>query len=480
MKAKAYAGWIAGGLLLAALVASIAGMLVAQSATYGGVTFPIGDYAFADRVIDYLAGSCVRDSFDDAEEALGPPDATRDGCQGCGGCDTHAVSLGFRLSDIDYRGRLVVEFVDNSLVDGPGFDLFVYITNSRPCRVEISADGFQWVSVGTTSGYPGAIDINPFVTPGSEFRFVRLSDVPADEDHSACPGPSIDAIGAMGPEDALAMGGQTGGTLEVTPVGQLALALEGGSAEGLLIVLDHSSSMGEVVDGEVKIDVAKDVIIDLLGDLPSGAKVGLRDFAGCGITHLLVPVAPLDADLFRAQVAALTPRGATPIADTLKEVPQDFTSVPGRKLVLLITDGMETCKGDPVQVAKDLLAGGYDLRINVVGFDIGRDSSARDQLMQIAQATGGAFLEASNREELRRALSLSAPFSYSVYDQASTLVYEGRLGEDVGPQLPTGTYRVVINATPPIVIDNVVVSDQRTTTVTVEQEDGGYRTGVSG
>jgi Ca-activated chloride channel family protein len=152
----------------------------------------------------------------------------------------------------------------------------------------------------------------------------------------------------------------------------------------------------------------------------------------------------------------------------------------GAKLVLLISDGMETCDGDPVKAAKDLLTAGYDLRVNVVGYDIGRDSEARDQLTQIAQASGGVFLEASNRDELRQALSLSAPFSYSVYDSSGSLVYSGRLGEATGPQLPAGTYRVVIGTQPPIVLENVVVSSQQTTIITVEQQNGSYTTGIGG
>ena len=481
MKARAYAGWIAGGLLIATLVVSAAGILTGQSTSYSGVTFPNGDRSFADRVVEYIAASCVRDAFDDPEEALGPPDAQGNGCQGCGGCDTHAVSLGFRLSDIDLRGRLTLEFVDNTLVDGPGNDLFVYITNNKPCEVEISADGISFISVGTTVGYPGAIDISPYATAGTEYRFVRLSDVPADEDHSSCPGPSIDAVGAMGSAEAIALG-EGSGSLEVQPVGQLATTLSGGStAEGLLIVLDHTGSMSETVGGEVKLDIAKSVISDLLDDLPLGGKVGFREFAGCDSSSLLVPLEPLNnVDAFKAKVTALTAYGATPIDYTLRQVPGDFTGTGGTKLVLLITDGMETCDGDPVKAAQDLLAAGYDLRINVVGFDIGLQSAARDQLMAIAQATGGVFLEASSREELRQALSLVAPFSYSVYDSSGSLVYTGRLGEATQPTLPAGTYRVVINTNPPYVLENVVLSNQRTTVVSVEQQDGGVTAKVGG
>jgi hypothetical protein len=468
MKARAYAGWVAGGLLLATLVAALGGALIAQSVTYGGISFPIGDRAFADRVAEYIAASCVRDAFDNPEEALGPPDAERDGCQGCGGCDSRAVALGFRLGEADMRGRLVLEFVDNMLINGPGDDLFVYITNDKPALVEISADGFLYTSVGVTTGYPGAIDIGAFVASGTQFRFVRLTDVPADEDHSGCPGPSIDAVGARGPAEDIALGEGQGG-LNVHPVGQLALALAGGGAEGLLIVLDHSSSMEEIVEGEVKIEVAKEVILDLMDDLGAGSQIGLREFAGCGMSDLLVPIQPLDTVAFTNAVTAITTYGATPIAYTLEQVPGDFASIGGKKLILLITDGMETCKGNPVKAAQKLISDGLDLRINVVGFDIGRVSTARDQLLQIAQATGGAFLEAANREELRQALSLSAPFSYTVYDVSGAVVFTGRLGEEQIPRLDVGTYRVVVNTQPPIIFDNVVITDNQTTTVTVEQ-----------
>lgn len=478
MKGSVRTSWFVGGLVLLVFLAIAAGILSATPTTYSGVTFPQGDVAFADRVAEYIAASCVRDAFDDPEAALGPPDAKSDGCRGCQGCDANAVSLGFRVSELDARGVLVVEFVDNRLVDGAGDDLYVYVTNERPCRVEVSADGFQYYFVGEASAYPTGIDIQPFVPAGLEFRFVRMTDVPADEDHSSCPGASIDAVGAMGPGQET-FAGTASGSLSVQPVGELALTLHGG-ATSLLIVLDCSSSMSELVDGEVKIRVAKDVILDLLNDIPTGSSVGLRNFSGCGNSQLLVPIAPMnDRGSLGAAVEALQTRGATPIAYTLEQVRADFAEVAETKLVLLISDGMETCEGDPVQAARDLLAAGYDLKINVVGFDIERSSEARDQLMAIAAATGGVFLAAQNRAELRQALSLSAPFSYSVYDEAGNLVYSGRLGEASGPRLPVGTYRVVIN-TQPAISGTAVVSEQQTTTITVERQDGRYQADFGG
>jgi len=475
MNGRPFAGWALRGFLVLVLVLAAGLGAISESTTYFGVTFPHGDLAFADRVVDYMVASCVREAYDDPEEALGPPDAYPTVCEGCNGCDTNAVSLGFRLSVLDNRGYLIIEFVDNILLDVAGADLFVYITNNNPSRVEISSDGVSYIFVGETVGYPGAIDIGPYVGAGDEFRFVRLSDVPADEDHSGCPGPSIDAIGAMGPAIQVAEG-EAFGSLELQPIGDLAFALDY-HPSSFMIILDTSSSMGDLIDGDLKIDIAKDVILDLLDNLPEGALVGIRTFGGCGNSRLIAPIAALERDLLKAEVQGLGSGGATPIALALELAEGDFEAVPDPKLILLVSDGMETCGGDPVLAAKALLQTGYDLRIHVVGFDISQNLPARDQLIEIAQSTGGLYYDVRSSEGLRRALSLVAPFSYTVYDEEGNVVFEGRIGED-GPSLPVGLYRVVIDTSPPIILTSVVVQDQSTTLITVEQANGGFHAEV--
>ena len=463
-------------LILAVLVLVIttvaAGVVVAQPTTYAGVTFPLGDLSFADRAILYVAASCVDRPYSNANAALGPPDCCDNPCQGCAGCDPCAVALGFRLSEIDDRGYLVLGFTDNILRDVAGDDLFVYITNDKLCRVEISSDGSNYILVGEVSGYPAGIDIAPFVTSDQTFRFVRLSDVPADEDRSPCPGPSIDAVGAMGDPVAVQERGEVLGSLELLPAGALALSV-GGAPQNLLIILDTSSSMSESFEGSTKIVVAKQVLSDLIGDLPDGMDVGLRIFGGCENSQLLLPISTLDRTALHATIAGISTGGPTPIAYTLEQTKGDFANVSGKKLILLVSDGQETCHGKPVQAAKDLLAAGYDLRIDVVGFDVAGQDGTAEKLREIAAATHGNYYDAQSSKQLRAALQSIITVRYQVFDRQGQKIFEGVLGEP-GPQLPPGNYRVVIMGNPPLVLENVVVQSGETTKIQVTRTESGY------
>ena len=460
--------------IILALLASISTAALGQPTTYGGVTFPLGDLAFADRVVTCVEGSCVRCASPNPAAVLGRPNCNGgSGCMACSCCDTCALSLGFRLSELDNRGYVTVEFVDNRLVDGPGADLFIYITNRKACRVEISADGVDFIRVGETKGYPGALDIGPFVQPGQEFRFVHIWDVPADDDMASCPGPNLDAIGAMGTGHAI---GEAVGTLQVlSGSGELAF-FSSSIASSLLIALDTSSSMGDPFEGSTRIEVAKGLLIELVDSFPDASLVGLRSFNGCDHeSSLLVPIGPLNRTALKTQIRSLQPGGATAIQDLLEQAKLDFAGVPGRKAILLVSDGSETCGGDPVAAAKALVATGYNLKVAVIGFGVAGNAQARSQLSAIAAATGQVYFSAETSQALREALHLAAlsPVDYGVFDAQGAKVLAGVLG-DPGLKLPVGTYRVVIGTSPPLEVLNVCVERGRMTQITLTRSTNGY------
>lgn len=465
--------------------------LFASSTTHHGVAFPLGDLSFADRVVEYVPGSCVRAAYANPEMALGSPDGQCGGCYSCEGCDTNAVSLGMRLSELDDRGYIILEFVDNILMDGPGDDLVLFLTNDKAARVEISRDGSTFLFVGEVRGCPAGIDIGPYVVATDEFRFVRISDVPADEDRSACPGPSIDAVGAMGRARVIATEprpdpttdevfvGEAFGSLSVMPIGELAFRYDTFD-RNFFVLLDRSSSMYERIDGgEAKIDIAKQVLIELIDGLPEGGIFAVRTFGGECETELVAPATVASKRALREAVLSIQPSGLTPIARALEETWLDVQSVAGRHLVLLISDGIETCAGNPVRAAQELVGLGYDLMIHVVGFDVARFRGATEQLVQIAESSGGIYFGAESTEEFRRALGLDGSrIAYRVLDEGGQEVSRGILG-DSGLQLPEGTYTIIIE-TPSgeISLPNVVVSAEQETVVHLDRTDGQYEADV--
>jgi hypothetical protein len=66
------------------------------------------------------------------------------------------------------------------------------------------------------------------------------------------------------------------------------------------------------------------------------------------------------------------------------------------RVIVLISDGKETCEGDPCAMAKALGAEGFT--IHTVGFVV--DSAARMQLQCMARVTGGTYFEAPTGPEL--------------------------------------------------------------------------------
>ena len=185
-------------------------------------------------------------------------------------------------------------------------------------------------------------------------------------------------------------------------------------------ILDASGSMVELMGGEMKIDIAKRTLSDLVGRLPQDAaevdlNAGLRIYGhrtgatedpaiGCKDTALEVPIEGVPVESIREKIAGIKARGRTPIAYSLRQALNDFPpSGDGENIIILISDGKETCGGDPCAVAKELHESGIRLKIHVVGFDIKPEE--REQLECIAKVTGGEYFAADSAADLGKALS---------------------------------------------------------------------------
>ena len=148
--------------------------------------FDLAARAFADRVVSYDPnGTRLESGATNPEEALGPP---TDGAT--------YVSLGG-------GGSVTLEFVDNTLVDGPGDDLAIFEIGPQveAAFVAVSEDGRTFVEVGRISGSTATLDLAGVGRPGAAYRFVRVTDDQDQGDRSGgTAGADIDAVGAINGE----------------------------------------------------------------------------------------------------------------------------------------------------------------------------------------------------------------------------------------------------------------------------------------
>ena len=235
--------------------------------------------------------------------------------------------------------------------------------------------------------------------------------------------------------------------------GSAALSISDRAVE---IVIDASRSMWGRMHGRPKMDIAKETVDAALEWLPEGLDLSLRAYGNanasekydCRDSQLLVGLAQDNRDRIREAIAELRPNGQTPIAFALEQIAADFSDYRGERAVVLVTDGIESCAGDPVAAARALQELG-SIPVHVIGFGL---ASAEDEdvlsLQAIAQASGGRFVTAGSARELREAIGVMVGTPFQVWS-GETPVARGALGSQERIRLPGGDYEVRLESLPP-------------------------------
>jgi hypothetical protein len=235
------------------------------------------------------------------------------------------------------------------------------------------------------------------------------------------------------------------------------------------LILDTSGSMLQGLEGSTRAQVAKDALTNLVTDtLPPGTNVSLRSFGNtpdsCE-TRLVVPRGPLDPGSMTAQIDALEVVNLvrTPIGASLEAVADDLGAQPGPKIVVLVTDGEETCGGDPEAAIRALIAQGIDVHVNIVGFALD-DQALKDQFKRWAKIGNGQYIDAANSAELSAAVTNVVQPLYRVIDANGDVVATGQVG---GPsqRVPAGTYTIEVLTDPVQRYKNVEVKPGERTSV---------------
>lgn len=178
----------------------------------------------------------------------------------------------------------------------------------------------------------------------------------------------------------------------------------------ILFIFDASMSMSDKWENEQKFVKARQLMFELLDSLENLQKeqnleVALRVYGhqspvppqDCHDSKLEISFAERTIPLIRDRLMTIVPKGTTPIAYSLTKCEEDFPDISSRNIVILITDGIEMCNGDPCEISASLQKKGVSLKPYIIGIAV--EPSQADLL-----ACMGNYFDAANEGQFRQAI----------------------------------------------------------------------------
>lgn len=220
----------------------------------------------------------------------------------------------------------------------------------------------------------------------------------------------------------------------LTLLASLLISVQPASAQqgrSVVLVLDASGSMNaKVPDGYSRIDAAKAAITDLVAKMDGATRLALRAYGhqsgtqarNCKDTARIVDFdrVSTNRDRIIAKATEIRARGYTPITYALTEAARDLLSEEGERVVVLVSDGQETCEADPCVAAKALAAADAKLVVHTIGFGVG--AATRSQLQCIASVARGQYFDVSGTGALAAALGKAAATKAALSTQSTVTV----------------------------------------------------------
>lgn len=178
----------------------------------------------------------------------------------------------------------------------------------------------------------------------------------------------------------------------------------------ILFIFDASQSMNGFWEKSKKIDLARNILIQMIDSLEKTPNVAmaLRVYGhqspvppqDCSDTRLEVPFKQHNAGIIRQTLRYIEPKGTTPLAHSLALAATDFpkNTKNNRNIIILITDGIEACDGDPCKVSETLQKQGVFFKPFILG--IGKNIDFKTHFNCI-----GNFYEVKHEEQFGKSLN---------------------------------------------------------------------------
>ncbi len=281
----------------------------------------------------------------------------------------------------------------------------------------------------------------------------------------------------------------------------------------ILFLFDASQSMFAKWQSDTKFEVAKKLLGEIVDSLQKvdNLELALRVYGhqkpyppqDCDDTKLEVPFGRFNGYDIKKKLGTITPSGTTPIALSLQACGKDFPGRMGRNIIILITDGIEECNGDPCAVSAQLQQKGVILKPFVIGLGMNKDfarefecvgnyyDAAEEQAFKnilgvvISQALNNTSLQVNlldingNPNETNVGMTLYDQFTGAIrYNFVHTMNAKGF--PDTLRIDPLATYRLVVHTLPAVTLDNVKAVPGKHTAVGVDAPQGSLHLKLEG
>jgi Ca-activated chloride channel family protein len=273
----------------------------------------------------------------------------------------------------------------------------------------------------------------------------------------------------------------------------------------ILFVLDGSGSMeGRWDQDQSRMDIAKKILTRLVDSLRSNSDLELalrvyghrfpRQANNCEDSKLEVPFGSKNHNTIINTIKNIKPKGVTPISYSILQAAKDFPATQGyRNILILITDGIESCGSDPCAVSVELQRKGIFLRPFIIGLGIpgGKvldcvgnyiDSEnensfhkALNQTIQTSFAKTTVTVELLDGQNRPRETNVDVSFANAmtgttVYD---FIHYRDKKGNPDTVQIdPVLSYDIIVNTLPPVVQHNVNIISGSHNTISIAVPQG--------
>lgn len=270
-------------------------------------------------------------------------------------------------------------------------------------------------------------------------------------------------------------------------------------------LFDASQSMFGRWQSGAKIDVARKLMNQLLDSLRyiNNIELALRIYGhlkhfppqDCDDSRLEIPFSKGNISRMQQVLKNVVPNGTTPIARSLELCGNDFPQEPSRNIIILITDGIEECGGDPCAISAALQKKGIFLKPFVIG--LGLDPALKKTFECV-----GRYFDAANEEMFVNALNIvisqalnnttmqvnlldkamqptETNVNMTFYDQFNSQIkynFIHTLNTKGNPDTlvidPLPIYNIVVHTIPPVSKDSIILTPGKHTIIGIEAPQG--------